>query len=135
MDKLKILIAEDDKVCQEFYKEGLPDDSYEKRFVSNGRETVEIYQAWNPDIIVLDLMMPIKSGYTALKEIRQMDKKLNKTTVIIVVSNLSDESDITDCVKLGIQGYIVKPFKANQIKHKILRYYKKFHSSKDGQKQ
>lgn len=131
MDKIKTLIAEDNKLTQEQYNDGLPDDSYEKRFANNGNEALEIYKSWNPDLIVLDLMMPVKSGYATLKEIRKIDKKLNKMTAVIVVSVLSGKEDIIDCAKLDIQGYIIKPFKISKINNVISIYYQKFKSSQN----
>ncbi len=131
MDRLKVLIAEDNKTCQAFYKEGLPDDSFDKKFADNGEEAVEIYESWEPDVIALDLEMPVKSGYAALKEIRKMEKGLERSTAIIIVSSISSREDIRDCAKLGIQGYVIKPFKTEEIAGIISEYYQKFRSSKD----
>lgn len=128
MDKLKILIAEDNKITQVIYKDGLPDDSYEKRFANNGAEAIEMYKSWEPDILVLDLIMPVKSGYAVLKEIRQMEAPV-KTAAIIIASSMTDKEDILDCAKLGIQGYITKPIDPSKISNKILNYYQKFCSS------
>lgn len=125
MDKLKILIAEDDKLAQIIYEDGLPDDSYEKRFANNGEEAIEMYKSWKPDILVLDLIMPIKSGYAVLKEIRQMEAP-DKATAIIIASSMADKEDILDCAKLGIQGYITKPIDPSKINDKISDYYQKF---------
>lgn len=130
MDKLKILIAEDNKITQVIYKDGLPDDSYEKRFANNGAEAIEMYKSWEPDILVLDLIMPVKSGYAVLKEIRQMEAPAPvKTAAIIIASSMTDKEDILDCAKLGIQGYITKPIDPSKISNKILNYYQKFCSS------
>lgn len=70
MAKLKILVAEDKRIDQELISKGLPDDRYEKRIAVDGEETVRIYESWQPDILLLDLMMPIKSGYSVLQDIR-----------------------------------------------------------------
>jgi CheY-like chemotaxis protein len=122
--KLKILIADDDKSIQALYNKGLSDDWYEKRIVGNGNDAVEIYKSWRPDIIVLDIMMPIMSGYEVLKKIREIEKYgKDKSTAIIMSTAMSSKNDILDCAKLGIQGYIVKPFKHTEISSKILSYY------------
>ncbi len=126
MDKLKILIAEDSKIATAQYSTYLPDETYEKQFAENGEEAVAIHKSFKPDIMILDLMMPLKSGYAALKDIREAEKSLEKKTAIIVITGLKDKEDILDCAKLGIQGYIVKPINCEELSNTILDYYNKF---------
>ncbi len=124
--KLKILIAEDDKSTQMLYNKGLSDEWYEKHIVGNGKDAVEIYKSWKPDIIVLDIMMPVMSGYETLKKIREMEKHTkDKSTTIIMATAMSSKGDILDCARVGIQGYIIKPFKHAEIGSRILSYYQK----------
>lgn len=125
MDKIKILIVEDSPNIQMLYKKGLPDDVFEKKFCSDGREALAFYNEWNPDIIILDVMLPGISGYVVLKEIRQNigDKK----TVIIISTVLHGKDDVVSFMKLGIQGYIVKPFRVTEIGNTILKYYENIH--------
>ena len=67
MDKLKILIAEDDKTTQRLYDSFLVDDIFEKNYAKSGQEALEFYSSWQPDIILLDLMLPTLSGYSLLR--------------------------------------------------------------------
>lgn len=129
MSKLKVLIAEDDKICQEIYKKALPGDTFDKRFVNNGLEALVIHKSWNPDILLLDILMPVKSGYETLKEIRELEENFDKKTVIIMATSMTAKEDILDCLKIGIQGYIMKPFKTAEINTKILDYYQKYQTS------
>lgn len=126
MAKLKILIAEDKRIDRVIYNKGLPDDVYEKKFAEDGEETVDKYQSWQPDIILLDLMMPQKSGFSVLQDIREWEKNSNKKTAIIVATMLSKKEDIEDCARLGIQGYFIKPIKTADMNKKILNCYQKF---------
>ncbi len=121
MDKSKVLIVEDNKVTVELYNKFLFDEVFEKQTVTNGKEALKTYESWKPDIIILDIMIPEMSGYMVLKEIRLNfgDKK----TAIIMSTSISRKESVMDCVNLGIQGYIVKPFKANEIPGKILESY------------
>lgn len=124
--KLKILITDDDKSIQALYYKGLPEDFFEKRIVGNGSDAIELYKSWKPDIVILDIMMPVMSGYEALKKIREMEKySKDKSSVIIMATAMSSKNDILDCAKLGIQGYIIKPFKHTEISNRILSYYQK----------
>ena len=84
---------------------------------------MEVYHAWNPDIILLDMRMPEMTGYSVLKEIRE--KNGDNSATIIFATILSYEDDIEACINPGIQGYIVKPIKAGEIGEKILEYYRK----------
>ncbi len=129
MKKIKIIVAEDDGVTQMFYEEGLSDDVFDKRIVENGQEAVFEYKSWNPDIVVLDMMMPLKNGKEALTEIRKMEKDCNRSTMVVMATAISTKEDIHECAKIGIEGYINKPFEVSEISDLILRCYEKFQSS------
>lgn len=121
MPKLKILIAEDDKVTQKLYEQSFPDKLFEVQIVSNGNAALETYQQWQPDIVVLDVFMPVVNGYKVLSEIRQ--ECGDKSTSVIMVTSASDKKDILACAKLGIQGYIVKPFITQKLAATIVGYH------------
>lgn len=122
-DKIKILIIEDSPNINLLYMRGLPDAVFEKRFATNGQEGLSIYQEWRPEIIILDVMLPVLSGYTLLKTIRLQLK--DNATAVIVSTSLSGKDDVTSLVRLGVQGYIVKPFVMKKIGGQILQYFEK----------
>ncbi len=122
MAKIKILIAEDDKDTLELYRKGLAEDLFDMRLAANGKEALGLYQEWRPDIIVLDIVMPVMTGYSVLKEIRE--KMHDQTTKIVMATSLSTKHDIIDCSKLGIHGYIIKPFQFKEIGSIIINYLK-----------
>ncbi len=128
MSKLKILIIEDSLVFQEFIKEILIDDIFEKRFSGDGKDGLEVYRLWKPDIILLDMVLPVMSGYSVLQEIRQSFK--DQSTTVIIQTTLSDKDDVMECVKLGVQGYIIKPPNPDETADKILKYYEKTNPEK-----
>lgn len=119
----KILIAEDNKVTQTLYKQGLPSALCEIKIAGDGEEALEIYKEWHPDIVLLDYGMPILNGFLVLKAIREREN--DKQTTIIMVTSMVDKEYILACAKVGIQGYIVKPFKTSEIAKKIFELYKK----------
>jgi DNA-binding response OmpR family regulator len=122
-DKIKILIVEDSPNINLLYHRGLPDGIFEKRFVANGHDALVSYNEWQPDIIILDIMLPVMTGYSVLKEIR--GKFHDMSTTIIMSTSLNKKEDVTLMMKQGIQGYIVKPFSVREIGERILRYYEK----------
>ncbi len=123
MEKIKILFVEDDKNLRRIFDMGLSDSAFEKYFAEDGTKALELYTAWRPEIIVLDIMLPEMSGYTVLKTIRE--EKDDKATMIIMATSLSDRSTVVDCLKLGIQGYLVKPFTHKEILEKIIEHLRK----------
>ncbi len=124
--KMKILLVDDSKLVLDLYNLGLSDDLYEKKTATNGREALELYESWRPEMIVLDIVMPEVTGFTALKQIREMEKANGRTTAIVMATALSDKSDIVDCARIGIQGYIIKPFKHTEIAARLEAYYATF---------
>ncbi len=121
-DKIKILILEDDQSLLDLYDLALPDTIFEKKLAENGASAMENYLSWRPDILLLDLLLPDMSGHTVLKEIREDHG--DKNTAIIVSTSSDFKTDMDTCKRLGIEGYLVKPFKPMKIAGQILEYYK-----------
>ncbi|MBU0675760.1 MAG: response regulator [Proteobacteria bacterium] len=121
MSKLKLLIAEDSKLMQFFYESELSAELYELKIVSDGEQALAEYSSWQPDIILLDMLMPVMNGYLALKAIRERFK--DKSVTIIMATSSNDKDDVIACAKVGIQGYIVKPFEADDVNKAILKYH------------
>ena len=118
VEKLKVLVTEDDKMTQELYNSFLAEEIFERYFADNGEEALEAYRTWQPEVIILDLMLPIVSGYNVLKEIRE--NLGDKETPILISSRLSMKEDILSCAKLGVQGYFAKPVNWREIGPKVL---------------
>jgi CheY-like chemotaxis protein len=128
MDNLKILNAEDNSFSRKFYDNYVSGTVFDKRFAENGREALEIYTEWHPDIILLDLMMPVMSGQEVLQQIREVRKDLS--TTIIISSLSSHKDDVTICAHYGVQGYLVKPLNPKEISKILLQLYKKANPKK-----
>ncbi len=77
----------------------------------NGADALEKYNASMPDIVTMDITMPVMDGLTALKEI----KKINKNAKVVMVSALGQEAMVRDAVVAGAVGFIVKPYKEETI--------------------
>ena len=128
MENLKLLIAEDNSFSRKFYDNYISGKVFDKRFAENGREALEIYAEWHPDIILLDLMMPVMSGQEVLQQIREARKDLS--TTIIISSLSSHKDDVTICAHYGVQGYLVKPLNPKEISKILLQLYKKANPKK-----
>jgi len=102
----KILVAEDDKLLANAYKVKLAREGYDVLIVGDGDELVANIEKFNPDLIVLDLIMPKTDGFMILDYLKKSEKW--KTVPVLVSSNLSQSEDIVRVTKLGADDYIVK---------------------------
>lgn len=102
----KILIVEDDKYLINAYRVKMTSAGFEVKLAMDGDEALEILKTFYPDIILLDLVMPKRDGFSVLEEIKK-DLKLNKVPVIIT-SNLGQKEDIDRGIKLGAVDYVIK---------------------------
>lgn len=78
---------------------------------SDGQEVVEKYSELKPDLLLLDLAMPKKDGYTALKEIIQLDPDAK----IILITAADDQKTINQCLTAGAKAYVSKPFNFDNV--------------------
>jgi DNA-binding response OmpR family regulator len=122
-DKIKILIVEDDHTTGMIYDRALFNQIFDKKIVVSGKEALRVYAEWHPDIIILDIYLPEMTGYQVLKAIRTAVE--DKKTTIVMATSVSGNEDILSCMKLGVEGYIIKPFSLQEIGVKILGYYAK----------
>ncbi|MDD4412575.1 MAG: response regulator [Patescibacteria group bacterium] len=105
MSKL-IILAEDDKFINRAYHDGLKRAGFEVESANDGEELLKMLETKKPDLILLDLIMPIKNGFETLEEIKNNPKY--KNIPVIVVSNLGQESDVSKTMKLGAVDYLIK---------------------------
>lgn len=102
----KILVAEDDKFLASAYRVKLTKAGFEVQIASDGNETLEILKTFTPDLILLDLIMPIKDGFAVLAELKA--SPLWKGIPVIVASNLGQQEDTDKAMQLGAIDVVVK---------------------------
>jgi DNA-binding response OmpR family regulator len=111
MSKIKVLLAEDEASLGMIVKESLESRDFTVFHAENGEEALEIYQTEKPDILVLDVMMPKKDGFTLAKEIRVE----NKGIPIIFLTAKSQTSDVLEGFNHGGNDYLKKPFSMEEL--------------------
>lgn len=111
MSNIKVLLAEDEASLGMIVKESLESRDFTVFHAENGEEALEIYKTEKPDILVLDVMMPKKDGFTLAKEIRQE----NKTIPIIFLTAKSQTSDVLEGFEHGGNDYLKKPFSMEEL--------------------
>jgi len=108
---IKVLLAEDESSLGLIIKDSLESRDFEVYLAENGMDAKKIYETENPDILVLDVMMPKKDGFTLAKEIRQTDSK----TPIIFLTAKSQTKDVLEGFKHGGNDYLKKPFSMEEL--------------------
>lgn len=103
---IRILLAEDDKNLGDILKTYLEAKGYPTTLCVNGEEAFDLFNKDNFDFIILDIMMPLKDGFTVAREIRKSNKKIP----ILFLSAKSMQDDILKGFQLGADDYITKPF-------------------------
>lgn len=114
--KATLLIAEDNESNYIYIKAILKE--YNLLHAWNGQEAVELYKRYHPDIILMDLKMPIMDGYQATKEIR----KDNTVIPIIAVTAFAFAEDEQRVKQSGFNDYVSKPIKPNDLKKRIINF-------------
>jgi len=102
----KIAILEDDPVIAQMYRMKFEADGFDVQIADNGQDGISLAEQFSPDLILLDMQMPIMTGDEALKEIRSQD--WGKHVPVIVLTNLGEEEAPKSLKALGIHSYIVK---------------------------
>ena len=111
MSKINVLLAEDEASLGMIEKESLETRGFSVYHAENGDDALEIYQNEKLDILVLDVMMPKKDGFTLAKEIRQENKKIP----IIFLTAKSQTSDVLEGFEHGGNDYLKKPFSMEEL--------------------
>jgi DNA-binding response OmpR family regulator len=109
--KYKVLYAEDEPTLAQIIGDGLANSGYEVQLAADGQQALEAFQSNPPDICVLDIMMPLKDGYTLAEDIR----KLNSGIPIIFLSAKSMPEDVIKGFKSGGNDYLRKPFNMGEL--------------------
>jgi sigma-B regulation protein RsbU (phosphoserine phosphatase) len=103
----RVLVVDDDPSIRKMIVAALRRDGYDFMEAPNGRDALDLMRAEHPDVVVLDLMMPIVSGWEVLEE-RASEPELKKIPVIIVSANRDPE--VGAAIGQGVCAFLPKPF-------------------------
>ncbi|GMQ29118.1 response regulator transcription factor [Algoriphagus confluentis] len=111
MSKINVLLAEDELALGMIIQESLESRDFKVRLCPDGQKAWESYQAQRPDVLVLDVMMPKKDGFSLAAEIRKIDTH----TPIIFLTSKSQTEDVVKGFGLGANDYVRKPFSMEEL--------------------
>jgi signal transduction histidine kinase/CheY-like chemotaxis protein len=118
--KKKIMIVEDNLLNQKILKRMLENLGYETIIVNNGQECLNVIKNINPNLIFMDIIMPVMDGLTATKLIRE-NKNLIQPIIIALTAN-SNKEDIEETKFVGMNDFLSKPIHQVRLKEVLLQY-------------
>ena len=104
----KVLLVEDDPFLSSLLKNRLQKEGIEITLAEDGEEALNFLKSTKPDLILLDLILPKKSGFEVMEEIRSDPQMQSQEMPIIIISNLGQPEDISRGEELGAIEYFVK---------------------------
>jgi DNA-binding response OmpR family regulator len=111
----KILLIEDDKLFVRIYRNQLTKAGYEVKFLENGINAVKTAKEFKPDLIMLDIVMPVKDGFDSLEELKA--DSMTSEIPVFILSALESETDIKKVRELRAKKYIFKS--SNSLKNVV----------------
>jgi len=119
-----ILVAEDEKHLQKLLEYKLKNSGFRVLVSGNGEEALKLAKEHHPDLIVLDVMMPIMDGLECLAALKRDENLRSVPVVILTAKNL--ESQVVRGLELGAEDYITKPFSPSEFVARIKALLKRF---------
>ena len=113
----RVLIADDNEQNRELLDAYLADEGYEILFANDGRETMDVVEANQPDLILLDIMMPRMSGYEVCEQIKADPEK--QGIPVLMVTALNEMGDIEKAVTAGCDDFLTKPVNQLELKTRV----------------
>ena len=111
MKKVRVLLAEDELALAHIVRESLEERNFDVVICGNGAVALQEYEKRRPDILVLDIMMPIKDGFAVANKVRLTDKQ----TPIIFLTARSQAKDVVAGFEAGANDYLKKPFSVEEL--------------------
>lgn len=113
----KILIADDEPNIVAAIEFLLQQNGYEVRAAQNGKEALELVDTWRPDLVLLDVMMPLASGYEVCQRIRERAEL--RSIKIVMLSAKGRDAEVNKGLAIGADVYVTKPFSTRDLMTRI----------------
>ncbi|MBM7580263.1 response regulator [Jeotgalibacillus terrae] len=118
----KVLVVDDAKFMRMTLKNVLENSAFEVvGEAENGEEAVEKYKSLNPDLVTMDITMPVLDGISAAKKILKEDPR----ATIIMCSAMGQQKMVIEAIEAGAKDFIVKPFDSNRVVESLSRVINK----------
>jgi len=114
----KILLVDDAAFMRMRSSKLLVENGFEVAEAENGQEAIAKYQSYQPDLVLMDITMPIMDGITATREIKNLDPNAK----VVMVSALGQQTMVIEAIKAGAKDFVVKPFEPDKILATVRKY-------------
>ena len=111
----RVLVVEDQEQIGSLLVEALETDGLEVRLVADGREVLSLAQAWGPDLVILDLMLPGLDGFEVLRLLRARHERVP----VLILSARGEETDKVRGFRLDADQYVTKPFSLVELMERV----------------
>jgi two-component system alkaline phosphatase synthesis response regulator PhoP len=125
----KILIADDEQDILEILQFNLEAEGYQVKTAKNGNEAIEVAKKYNPDLIILDIMMPGKNGIEVCNYLRILPDF--QKTLIIFLTAMSDDSTEVKGLESGADDYLTKPIRPKVLISKVNALFRRLMTEKE----
>ena len=109
-ESLSVLVVDDEPAFREGLRQALKQEGFVVHLAADGEEALEVYHAYHPDIVLLDVMLPRMSGIDVCRQIRAADD-----TPVIMVSARNEEIDAVVALEVGADDYVSKPYRVREL--------------------
>ena len=109
LPRLKVLVAEDNYISRKLVERILQKRGHEVHVVDNGQQVLDLYEKEDFDVILMDLQMPVRDGFSTTVEIRKRDQEKGVHTPIVALTAFVMRGDKERCLRTGIDAYVSKP--------------------------
>ena len=114
----KILLVDDAAFMRMRCSKLLTEHGYEVAEAENGQEAITMYQSYRPDLVLMDITMPVMDGITATREIKNIDADAK----VVMVSALGQQTMVIEAIKAGAKDFVVKPFEPDKILSTVRKF-------------
>ncbi len=112
----KLLIVDDDPFVIDMYILKFKEHGFDIETAANGTAALTKYKEWNPQIVLLDVVLPRMDGFEIFREI----KKINENAIIIFLTNFGEKQEVDRGLAMGADGYIIKAhFTPSEVVEKV----------------
>ena len=124
----KILIVDDDSAICDMLKIYFENEGYEVKIANNGTDGVNFFMVYEPDLVLLDIMLPKKDGWQVCREIREISSK-----PVIMITAKGEVFDKVLGLELGADDFVVKPFDLKELSARVKAVLRRYqaHASRD----
>jgi CheY-like chemotaxis protein len=118
--KLKVLIVDDEAFNVDYLEQALEDSNYQIITASNGKEALDRIQSEQPDLVLLDLSMPVLDGFAVLAQVKA--NQVLRDIPVIIISAEHDSKSVVKGIKQGAEDYLTKPVDADLLVKKVKEF-------------